>query len=86
MPNDRRKVKIALIGGRCQSWAHTIIRDITFKKGMDNAFLELRFSILICQGQRPSRTSSRMSSRNEVDWAKTYATKDSNKALKTPIS
>ncbi|MCJ7752276.1 MAG: hypothetical protein MUQ65_14520 [Armatimonadetes bacterium] len=41
MAQQRRRVKIAFIGGGSQSWAPTLLRDIVMKKGMDRVDLTI---------------------------------------------
>jgi len=40
----KRRIKIAFIGGGSENWAPTLIRDIVFKKGMEQ--VEIDFSLL----------------------------------------
>ena len=80
---DRKHIKIAFIGGGSQSWAHTIIRDIVFKKGMDKAHVE--FALLDTDMPRAKaihRLFEVKFAEWKVDWAETWPTTDAKKALK----
>jgi alpha-galactosidase len=83
MPSERKRVKIAFIGGGSQTWGPLLIRDIIFNKGLQRADLD----IVLLDTHRPRVRAIRRLFQVQLDrWkvnrVRISATQDEKRALR----
>jgi alpha-galactosidase len=82
-PPDRRRVKIAFVGGGSQSWGPRLIRDIIFKKELAEAELEIALlDAHAGRGRAMKRLFDVQIDRWKTDRIRVYATQDAKRALR----